>query len=486
MLTISRGLSYSGLLALLALIALCNTSPASITLAAGSPAGSASPAAADTAQHDGVLSLPDGQIELLAGAPPPPPLFSAYNRYGVYHSATRSLATPTARFRLTYQATLPAGSVVRIDLRGSVDGVAWSEWAAELASGATVELPVRARYVQYRVTLLAAAQGLPSVAAIAIEPLAAPATYQAAESAEPIAPTFRLRATRQGMVGGRTANGYIIEPRARFVSLPSWRALSPRGSYDYSVRITYQGRSAVAPVWDVGPYNTRDDYWSFERERYKELPRGWSQDHAAYYEGHNGGRAEKGYVHFPTAIDIGDGIWWDELKINGDQAEVEVTFLWLGRDPLAGKIQRPLSAGELIVDELGPDFWRNTPVWERSPVGCGEGRHAFATASVAAIEQSVHVARWQPILPVEGLYDLYVHVPICPAKRPPSLQARYLIQHRDAALEVGIDQSRQTGWLLLGRFPFAAGDAGYLQLSDVSGENGRTIWFDQAKWVLVE
>ena len=137
------------------------------------------------------------------------------------------------------------------------------------------------------------------------------------------------------MVGGRTANGYRIKPRDHFVSLPSRRSLSSKGGKEYMVRITYKGRSAIAPVYDVGPWNIHDDFWDAKRERFQDLRRGWPEDHAAYFDGYNHGRAEKGRVNAPTAVDVGDGVWWDDLGIKGGRALVDVTFLWLGTDPLA-------------------------------------------------------------------------------------------------------------------------------------------------------
>jgi hypothetical protein len=480
------GAFRSQLLVLLALLATCSVSLSFPPSALGLPAGTEPPSPAAIAQPDGVLSLADGTIQLLGSAPPAPPRLGDYAHYGSFVSAATRLARPSQRFTISYLVTTTPASQVQVDLRGSLDGTRWTEWAVDLPNNSVATLNYPVQWLQYRLTLLAHAAPLPSVRMLKLQPLQAQENYNASAGNIQPAPTFRLRATRQGMVGGRTANGYIIEPKARFVSLPSWRSLAPKGSYEYSVRITYNGRSSVAPVWDVGPYNVHDDYWSFDRERFKDLQRGWPQDHAAFYEGYNGGWGEKGYVRFPTAIDIGDGVWQDDLGIKGDQAEVEVTFLWLGSDPQAGKQPRSAEASEHTVDELSPDFWRNAPVWDRSPVGCGEGRHAFAAPSVAELGLSSRVARWQPILPLEATYDLFVHVPICPAKTPPSAQARYLIQHRDAAIEMLIDQTRQTGWVYLGRFPFPAGEAGYIQLSDVTGEAKRTVWFDQARWVLVK
>lgn len=88
--------------------------------------------------------------------------------------------------------------------------------------------------------------------------------------------TYTVFATREGLVGGTTANGHIIQPNDHFVALPSRRALSPKGSSQYSVRVANPrtGKIEVAPVWDIGPWNINDDYWnpSAQREAWKDLP----------------------------------------------------------------------------------------------------------------------------------------------------------------------------------------------------------------------
>jgi hypothetical protein len=300
------------------------------------------------------------------------------------------------------------------------------------------------------------------------------------------------------MVGGRTANGHIIRPHDHYVSLPSWRSLTKRGGYEYQVRITYKGRSSVAPVWDVGPWNIHDNYWDAQRERFRDLRHGWPEDHAAYYEHYNGGRAEKGRVRFPTAVDIGDGVWWDDLGIRGDQAEVEVTFLWLGSDPQPAPAPappveqpdaqpQPASDPNLVqVNEGSSDFHGRAEVaWYNSPRGCGDGGHAFWTLSTPDAGQSENTARWQPNLAAEKLYDVYVHVPICPNRYAATTSAYYSVHHRDGLQEVLVNQATQTGWVLLGRFPFAAGQGGYVELDDITNDSMQAVWFDAAKWQAV-
>jgi hypothetical protein len=139
----------------------------------------------------------------------------------------------------------------------------------------------------------------------------------------------RLWATRIGLVGRTTANGHVIAERDHFVALPSKRALNRAGARDYQVQISYRGRTTTAPVWDIGPWNTRDDYWNEDREAFNELPRWMPQAEAAFFQNHNSGRDGSGrWVSYPTSIDLADGTFLDDLGL-GDSDWVDVTFLWL-------------------------------------------------------------------------------------------------------------------------------------------------------------
>src|SRR6187551_3095083 len=104
------------------------------------------------------------------------------------------------------------------------------------------------RLLLITVVLLAVAQVLPAQAATA-------------------ARLYRVYATREGLVGGTTANGHVIRDRDHFAALPSRRGLSGRDSGDLTVRVcANNGRCEWAPVWDVGPWNVKDDYWNDDRE----------------------------------------------------------------------------------------------------------------------------------------------------------------------------------------------------------------------------
>jgi hypothetical protein len=144
---------------------------------------------------------------------------------------------------------------------------------------------------------------------------------------------YRVFATREGLVGRTTANGHKIKSSDRFVALPSRRALSPRGTNDYSVKVcASNGRCAVAPVWDVGPWNTRDDYWnpSSRRQEWRDLPQGMPEAQAAKERGYNGGSDQfKRKVANPAGIDLSDGLFWGALGLK-DNGWVTVEYLWTG------------------------------------------------------------------------------------------------------------------------------------------------------------
>jgi hypothetical protein len=66
---------------------------------------------------------------------------------------------------------------------------------------------------------------------------------------------YHVFATQEGLIGGTTATGHVIQENDIFVALPS------RSALNREVELFYQGNTLVAPVRDVGPWNTRDPYW---------------------------------------------------------------------------------------------------------------------------------------------------------------------------------------------------------------------------------
>ena len=162
---------------------------------------------------------------------------------------------------------------------------------------------------------------------------------------------YRVYATREGLVGGTTANGHTILSRDHFVALPSRRGLAGKNSGNYSVQVcASNGRCEWAPVWDVGPWNTKDDYWnpSATREMWKDLPQGKPEAQAAYENNYNGGKDQYGReVANPAGIDLADGTFWDGLKLTTN-SWVTVTYLWTGSGPV-GTVRTSAANGTVNV-----------------------------------------------------------------------------------------------------------------------------------------
>lgn len=320
---------------------------------------------------------------------------------------------------------------------------------------------------------------------------AAPA---ANEPQQALAPTYRIFATREGLVGRKTANGHVIQPRDRFVALPSWAVLSPKGANNFQVRLTYNGRTVVVPVWDVGPWNTKDDYWNPNR-RYSDLPVGRPMAEAAYFDGYNGGRDEFGRkITNPNGIDIADGTFWDDLGMTRNDW-VLVTFLWLGADPGPGNavpVSTPsapaqpakpveVEAGATTVDNGGAGYTSSGEHWDTAACGLN-GNHAW-TLSTNNPAKATSGASWAPELPAAGFYELKVYIPECGIAATSS--ARYTVHHDGAVTAVPVDQQANAGsWVSLGIFHFGGdtNDRPMVELDDLTADSGRAVRFDVMAW----
>ncbi|MGW3619996.1 hypothetical protein [Micromonospora arida] len=248
---------------------------------------------------------------------------------GMLVTAPRTLARPATRVRAEINAVVPARATVEAQVRGW-RAAGWTEWRAA-TTGAVFDRPVTR--VQTRVVLTAPDGG----ATATVRGVQLTADANAAVSAATPGRTYRVYATRIGLVGEVTANGRTVQPRDHFAALPSRRGLSPLNTGDYTVRVctTSGSRCEYAPVWDVGPWNTRDDYWnpSSVRENWKNLPQGRPEAQAAYQSGYNGGRDQFGRtVLNPAGVDLADGTFWDGLRLTTN-AWVDVAYLWTGGGP---------------------------------------------------------------------------------------------------------------------------------------------------------
>ena len=64
-----------------------------------------------------------------------------------------------------------------------------------------------------------------------------------------------VMASREGLVGHKTASGLVIKSTSMFAALPSRKALGR------TIRVEYKDKVIEVPVLDVGPWNVNDEYW---------------------------------------------------------------------------------------------------------------------------------------------------------------------------------------------------------------------------------
>lgn len=116
---------------------------------------------------------------------------------------------------------------------------------------------------------------------------------------------MRVKCTREGLLGGTTATGYRIDKYVPFVALPSSHALFR------AVRVTNpaNGKSIVALVLDIGPWNISDDAYVLHGER----PQAES------------GHDMFGRITNRAGIDLGERVW-HALGLK-DNSDVEWSFI---------------------------------------------------------------------------------------------------------------------------------------------------------------
>ncbi|WP_433164602.1 hypothetical protein [Kribbella sp. CA-247076] len=283
---------------------------------------------------------------------------------------------PTSAVVVGYTTGTPDGSSAEVDVRAWVKDK-WTEWTPAKA-GTPTALPGPSDQVQLRIIVSAPpAGGVPWVGDVQVQPTDQADPSRMSVQAAPL--KSRVFATREGLVGGTTANGHVIVNRDHFVALPSRRGLSAKGTGTYSVKVCTASRCAFEPVWDVGPWNTKDDYWnpSATREMWKDLPQGRPEAQAAYQNGYNGGKDQFGRtVANPAGIDLADGTFWDGLGLTNN-AWVDVTYLWTGD---GGRGTVSITSGYLNV--------RNSPNSSGAVVGMA-GKSAQVTVECQTTGSSV-------------------------------------------------------------------------------------------------
>jgi hypothetical protein len=271
----------------------------------------------------------------LGSSPAGPASIRSSRPEGMLLTAVHPLAEFSSQVAAELAADQPAGSAVAVDVRGTRGDGSWTEWVTT-GPKAPAMLGAAVTSVQARIVLRGGRGGVsPLVRSVRLT--AQPGV--ALLAARPRTPSsYRVFATREGLLGAKTANGHVIHERDHFVALPSRRVLGPPSSGDYTVKVCAgNGRCEWAPVWDVGPWNTTDDYWnpSDTRQSWPDLPQGRPQAQAAYEDRYHDGLDQfSRKVLNPAGIDLADGTFWDGLGLR-DNSWVTVTYLWAEGAPPA-------------------------------------------------------------------------------------------------------------------------------------------------------
>ncbi len=279
--------------------------------------------------------------------------------------------------------------------------------------------------------------------------------------------TYRLFATREGLVGGTTANGHVIRTRDHFVALPSRRALNANDSartYTVNLYNPSNGRRATGvPVFDVGPWNTKDDYWNLNREMWTDLPRGLPEAQAAYQNGYNGGKDQFGRtVANPAGIDLADGTFWDDMGMVGN-GWIDVTFNWVAPP---GTI--------FTVDNSNSGFSSSTG-WATGTSSADKFGADYRYRSTAALSDQ---ATWNVTLPSTKAYTVSAWWPQG-ANR--STTAPYVVYHSTGSTTKNVNQQINGGkWNSLGSFTLNAG-ANQVRLSCWT-TTGFIVVADAVRW----
>ncbi|REG22632.1 hypothetical protein ATI61_119164 [Archangium gephyra] len=372
---------------------------------------------------------------------------------GLYTFPARRLEQPVDTVRPLIRARRAFGTSVEVDVRVRSASGGWSEWSTSSA-GEAVRLPWAGSEVQVRLALLADEQGHgPVVHEVKLEGTLEGGTTESVQSLTPL--TYRVYATREGLVGGTTANGHVIKSYDRFVALPSRRALATNGGTEYQVRVCYSvtGKCTTTSVWDVGPWNTKDDYWnpSSVREMWKDLPQGKPEAQAAYQDGYNGGYDQFGRRPAnPAGIDIADGTFWTDLGMSNNDW-VNVTYLWTsGGAPTTGLIVDNNNA----ANDTTKGYIELTGTWTASSGTAGYYGSNYLYAATAAVSEPATFWFYLPAAATKTIDARWT------SGTNRSAAAPFIIKNASGTTLATVYKNQQTGggaWNTLGSWSFPAG-----------------------------
>ncbi|MBN1483289.1 MAG: N-acetylmuramoyl-L-alanine amidase [Chloroflexia bacterium] len=137
----------------------------------------------------------------------------------------------------------------------------------------------------------------------------------------------------------------------------------------------------------------------------------------------------------------------------------------------------------ILLDELDPEFSRSQAYWHE---GCGYEEHSWWTHTTVDPALSANWGIWRPELLEGGWYEVFAYIPSCADPDLPAYTtgAHYRVYYRDGGSLVVVDQDEAQGrWASLGTYPFYAGSTGYVYLDDMADDHWHSLWYDAVRWV---
>ncbi len=225
------------------------------------------------------------------------------------------------------------------------------------AAGSSASRWWRAERLVIALALMIAASGIVPIALGPLSPREAGAVALGGGTYQVTGTVFGTEG--DGLIGGTTASGRVLQGNDRLAALPSctesscpWLDLGTGPEEEWGPQTACAeddglcwievvsletGACAVAPVLDVGPLFIKDNWWGTEAERTYPLEQGLPAaevvvDGADF--GFGPGISDKGYdianvYDYAAAVDLGAGTWADlELDPGRLVTELEVTLLW--------------------------------------------------------------------------------------------------------------------------------------------------------------
>ena len=134
------------------------------------------------------------------------------------------------------------------------------------------------------------------------------------------------------------------------------------------------------------------------------------------------------------------------------------------------------------IDELSDGFTQSNSSWREPTYNCGYNTHAYYTESTSNEAATPYWGEWRFDVAEDGLYQVEVFVPYCNTGGGETRSAQYTVHHANGTSNVTVDQEEGVGlWTSVGQYWLAGGTDHRLRLTDITDDNGRSVWFDTVR-----